>query len=142
MTIKTLYSLRAREPWEVEPFDTSELPSGWAETIIKLVESDTPVDDGDFPSKHARDMLIKHGYAAYVVLKGEQAGCVATYKGGYLYNQLIGCKGYLLEEAIAYRKTRPNFLNEIWKEQNPKAAMEECGACGYTADPDCRPCSS
>lgn len=138
--VKTLYSLRERQPWEDTPFDTSILPSGWAETILKLVESSKPVDDGDFPSKHARDILIKHGYAAYVVLNGEQAGCVATYKGGYLYCQLVDKNG--LKEAITHRQTRPNFLNEIWKEQNSSARQAECGACGYTADPDCRPCSS
>lgn len=132
--VKTLYSLRKREAHEDQPYDTSDLPSGWAETIIKVVESDKPVDDGDFPSKFARDLLFKHGYLAKVVLNGEQAGAVATYKGGYLYCQLVD-KYPSLKEAIAYRKTRPNFLNEIWKEQT-KAAVEELNW------PDSRPCSS
>jgi hypothetical protein len=120
--MKTLYELREREAWEDKPYDTSELPSGWAETIIKLVESDTPVDDGDFPSKQARDMLIKHGYATYVVLKGRQAGCVATYKGSYLYCQLVGSKSYNLAQAIRIRQANLNFLNELWKSQQPGGA--------------------
>jgi hypothetical protein len=141
--VKTLYSLRERQAHEDTPYDTSTLPSGWAETIIKVVESSKPVDDGDFPSKHARDVLISQGYLAKVVLNGEQAGTVATYKGGYLYCQLVDIYPSV-RAAIAFRRTQPNFLNDLWKAQNPAEAKhsEECGACGYTADPDCRPCSS
>ncbi len=114
--MKTAYALRDRKDHEDQPYDTSLLMPGWVETIIKLVEGG-PVDDGDFPSKAARNSLIQYGYAQYVILNGDQAGCVATYKGGYLYCQLLdqGCR---VKEAIAFHKAHPDFIHELWKKQN------------------------
>lgn len=117
--LKTLYALREREPHEDKPYDTSILPSGWAETIIKVVEGKGSTDAGDFPSKYARDVMIREGYLANICWNGEQIGTVATYKGGYLYSQLVGSKSYGLAEAIKIRQANPNFLNELWKSQQP-----------------------
>jgi hypothetical protein len=117
--LKTLYALREREAHEDKPYDTSTLPTGWAETIIKVVEGKGSTDAGDFPSKHARDVMISEGYLANICWNGEQVGTVATYKGGYLYSQLVGSKSYGLADAIKIRKANPNFLNELWKSQQP-----------------------
>jgi hypothetical protein len=113
--MKTAYELRARAAHEDKPYDTDVLEPGWVETIILLVESEGPVYDGDFPSKTARNSLIEHGYAQYVVLNGRQAGCVATYKGGYLYCQLLD-EG-LLADAIHKNKTQPEFLKRLYQSQ-------------------------
>lgn len=119
--MKTAYAMRERASWEDEPFDTSLLPDGWAETIILLIESEDPVDDGDFPSKIARNALIEYGYAAKAVLHGEQVGTVATYKGGYLYCQLVD-RYPNLKAAIEFRRANPNFLNDLWKSQREDSA--------------------
>lgn len=117
--MKTAYALRERESHEDEPYNTDVLEPGWVEVIILLVE-EGPVEDGDFPSKVARDSLIAHGYAQYVVLKNMQAGCVATYKGGYLYCQLFD-KYPGLAEAIAFHKANPYFLRELFNRQRREA---------------------
>ena len=120
--MKTAYALRERAAHEDTPFNTDVLEPGWVETIVLLVEKG-PIDDGDFPSKVARNSLIEHGYAQYVVIKGMQAGCVATYKGGYLYCQLFD-KYPGLGEAIAFHKANPNFLRELFDRQRREQAVE------------------
>ncbi|SAK59606.1 hypothetical protein AWB81_01868 [Caballeronia arationis] len=133
-TIKTAYTMRDHAPWEDRPFDTDVLPGGWAETIIALIERG-PVGDGDIPSKVARDELMSRGFAARVIVNQKEAGNVATYAGRELYKQLVDAPS--LAEAIAKRQANLNFLNDLWKSQQPP----ECGSCGYTAEPDCSTCS-
>ena len=41
------------------------------DTLIALVEQG-PLWDGDVPSKHGRDLLLAHGLAVRVVVKGEE----------------------------------------------------------------------
>jgi hypothetical protein len=132
--IKTAYSMRERAPWEDRPFETDVLAGGWAETIITLIERG-PVDDGDIPSKVARDELVSRGFAARVIVNQKEAGNVATYAGRELYKQLVDAPS--LAEAIAKRQANPRFLNDLWKSQQPR----ECGSCGYTAEPDCTTCN-
>jgi hypothetical protein len=76
--IKTAYSQRSRQPWEDKPIDTTDLPSGWAETLITLIENG-PVDDGDIPSKSARDALLGRGLSAKVMWRPTTAAhCTAS----------------------------------------------------------------
>jgi hypothetical protein len=132
--IKTAYSMRERAPWEDRPFQTDVLHCSWAENIIALIERG-PVDDGDIPSKVARDELVSRGFAARVIVNQKEAGNVATYAGRELYKQLVDAPS--LAEAIAKRQANPRFLNDLWKSQQPR----ECGSCGYTAEPDCTTCN-
>lgn len=113
--MKTAYACRARLSHEDRPIDTDVLPSGWAETIMLLVEQG-PVDDGDVPSKTARNALIHRGFATKVIVGQQEAGNVATYHGRDLYCQLVDA--FPLKEAIAKRRANPNFLNDLWKSQN------------------------
>lgn len=112
--MKTAYAMRARLPHEDRPLDTDVLCDGWAEVIICLVEQG-PVDDGDIPSKSARNELIHRGFASKVIVQGEEAGNVATYRGRDLYCQLVDA--FPLKDAIAKRRANPNFLNDLWKSQ-------------------------
>jgi hypothetical protein len=116
--IKTAYSRRQQAPWEDEAIDTSKLPSGWAGTIILLVENG-PIDDGDFPSKSARNEMIRQGFAAKVIFHQQEAGTAATYLGRELYCQLVDAAR--LKDAIAKRQANPNFLNDLWKSQQATA---------------------
>jgi hypothetical protein len=101
--IKTAYSQRPIAPWEDEAIETSELPSGWTDTLIALIEKG-PVYDGNIPSKVARDALIERGFAAYVIIGQQEGGCVATYYGRELYCQLVDAPS--LKEAIAKRQAQ------------------------------------
>jgi hypothetical protein len=117
--IKTAYSQRSRQPWEDKPIDTTDLPSGWAETLITLIENG-PVDDGDIPSKSARDALLGRGLSAKVIVNQQEAGNVATYYGRSLYCQLIDASN--LKEALAKRMATPDFIHKLWQSQNPPVA--------------------
>lgn len=117
--MKTAYSMRKREAWEDRPIETLDLQTGWAETIIVLIEQG-PVDDGDLPSKAARDSLLHHGFACKAIVHQEEAGNLATYRGRELYKQLVDAP--TLKEAIAKRRANPNFLNDLWKSQQAVAA--------------------
>ncbi|WP_144106661.1 hypothetical protein [Paraburkholderia sp. BCC1886] len=97
----TAYSKRVRAPWEDEAIDTSRLPSGWTDVLICLIERG-PVDDGDIPSKSARNALLEAGFAAKVIIDQKEAGNVATYYGRALYCQLVDEDN--LEAAIAKRQ--------------------------------------
>lgn len=116
--MKTAYAMRKREAWEDRPIDTEILHGGWAETIIALVENG-PLDDGDIPSKAARDELIHRGFATKAIVNQQEAGNLATYRGRDLYKQLVDAP--TMKEAIAKRQATPNFLNELWKSQNKAA---------------------
>jgi hypothetical protein len=127
--------MRKQLPHEDRPIETNNLESGWTETLIALIERG-PVDDGDIPSKRARDSLLHHGFACKAIVHQQEAGNLATYRGRELYKQLVDAPS--LKEAIAKRQANPNFLNDLWKSQQPKPA---CGSCGYTADPACVACN-
>jgi hypothetical protein len=118
MTLKTAYAMRKQEPWEDRPIDTCNLPSGWTDVIIALIERG-PLDDGDVPSKSARDALIHRGFATKAIVNQQEAGNLATYHGRELYKQLVDAP--TLKEAIAKRQANPNFQNDLWKSQNKAA---------------------
>lgn len=52
-----------------------------------------PLFDGDVPSKSARNILVTDGYAARVVVNGEDGYNACTYKGRDLYKVLQAEKG-------------------------------------------------
>ncbi|MBB5409340.1 hypothetical protein HDG34_003281 [Paraburkholderia sp. HC6.4b] len=99
--MKTPFAQRTREHWESSPIETDDLPCGWTDVLIQLIENG-PVDDGDVASKPARDALIECGFAAKVIIGQQEAGTCATYYGRELYCQLIDEWG--LHEAIAKRQ--------------------------------------
>lgn len=61
------------------------LTGGVVDTIVATYKNG-PLFDGDVPSKAARDALVKEGYMARIVVKGEQGYNALTYKGRDLYN--------------------------------------------------------
>jgi hypothetical protein len=98
--MKTPFAKRRREDWENTPIETDDLPDGWTDVLIQLIETG-PVDDGDIVSKNARDALIERGFADKVIIDQFEAGTCATYYGRELYCQLVDEWG--LAEAIAKR---------------------------------------
>lgn len=54
------------------------------DTLIALIENG-PLSDGDLPSKHGRDLLIKRGLAVRVVMRGQDGFQAATYAGRDAY---------------------------------------------------------
>jgi hypothetical protein len=98
--VKTLFAQRTHEHWENTPIETDNLPDGWSDVLIQLIECG-PVDDGDIASKSARDALIERGFAAKVIISRQEAGTCATYYGRELYCQLVDEWG--LHEAITKR---------------------------------------
>ena len=64
-----------------------EMSAGERETI-KAAFSDGPLYDGDVPSKSSSDALVKDGFIAKVVVKGEDGFNACTYKGRMAYRIL------------------------------------------------------
>jgi hypothetical protein len=53
-----------------------------------------PLDDGDVPSKSARDTLIADGYITKVVVKGEDGFNACTHKGRDAYKIITNTTHY------------------------------------------------
>ena len=64
-----------------------EMSNGERETI-KAAFSHGPLYDGDVPSKSSRDILVKDGFIAKVVVKGEDGFNACTYKGRWAHRIL------------------------------------------------------
>ena len=64
-----------------------EMSSGERETI-KAAFNHGPLYDGDVPSKSSRDTLVKDGFIAKVVVRGEDGFNACTYKGRWAYRIL------------------------------------------------------
>jgi hypothetical protein len=60
------------------------MSSGHHDTIIAAFKHG-PLDDGDVPSKSARDDLVLSGLIAKVICKGEWGFNACTYKGASAY---------------------------------------------------------
>lgn len=87
---------------------SSENKDGFClDTLTALVENG-PLWDGDVPSKAGRDELLATGYAARVLVKGEDGFTAATYKGRNLYNQHWG--GNTVAESKANRQAHRAIL--------------------------------
>ena len=59
-----------------------------ARDCIRASYRSGPLEDGDVPSKIARDKLVDSGYMAKVVVKGEDGYNACTYKGARAYRLL------------------------------------------------------
>lgn len=79
------------------------------DTLIALIERG-PVEDGNLPSKSARDQLILSGDAARCVVQCSQGFQVATYKGSLLYMKIFG-NSNTLREARAFRLAKRAINN-------------------------------
>lgn len=79
------------------------------DTLVALIERG-PVEDGDLPSKSARDQLILSGDVARCVVGCAQGFQVATYKGSLLYMKIYGNSDSLLE-ARAFRWAKKAINN-------------------------------
>ena len=55
---------------------------------IRVAYRSGPLEDGDVPSKIARDKLVDSGYMAKVVVKGEDGYNACTHKGALAYRLL------------------------------------------------------
>lgn len=64
--------------------------TGAEQDCIKAAFTHGPLFDGDVPSKLARDQLLKDGYLAKVVMKGEDGYSACTHKGAQAY-RLLDC---------------------------------------------------
>ncbi|NAR91489.1 hypothetical protein [Acinetobacter haemolyticus] len=64
-----------------------EMSGGERETIMAAFKHG-PLYDGDVPSKSSRDVLVKDGFIAKVVVKGEDGFNACTYKGRWAYRIL------------------------------------------------------
>ena len=51
------------------------------EDTLNACHSRGPLEDGDVPSKSARDSLLDKGFVAKVIVKGEDGYNACTYKG-------------------------------------------------------------
>lgn len=51
------------------------------ECVLNACHSNGPLEDGDVPSKSARDSLLDKGFVAKVIVKGEDGYNACTYKG-------------------------------------------------------------
>ena len=67
---------------KVQDMNSAELDT------IKCCFKHGPIYDGDVPSKSARDSLVKDGFVAKVVVKGEDGFNACTYKGRSAYRIL------------------------------------------------------
>ncbi|MAP20481.1 MAG: hypothetical protein CL582_06025 [Alteromonadaceae bacterium] len=65
------------------------LTSDMADTLAKIA-SEGPIEDGDVPSKSARDELSDMGMVDRVAIKGEFGQWAATGLGFYLWNAAQG----------------------------------------------------
>lgn len=74
------------------------------DTLIALVEQG-PLWDGDIPSKTGRDGLMACGFAARVIVRGEDGWQAATYSGRDVYKAHFG-QADTIREARATRVAR------------------------------------
>lgn len=51
------------------------------ESTLNACHSNGPLEDGDVPSKSARDSLLDKGFVSKVIVKGEDGYNACTYKG-------------------------------------------------------------
>ncbi|MBR8248674.1 hypothetical protein [Burkholderia cenocepacia] len=79
-----------------------ELKGKHIDTLVALVEGG-PLDDGDVPSKSARDELIGAGLAVRVVVKLQDGYTAATYAGREAYKEQFG-NADSMREAQAFRQ--------------------------------------
>lgn len=87
------------------------MTSAETDTLIALVENG-PLWDGDLPSKTGRNLLIERGYAACVVVKGEDGWQAATYAGRDAYKSLFpGPDG--VADSIAEARGNRTMLRAI-----------------------------
>lgn len=56
--------------------------------VIRATFRQGPLDDGDVPSKKARDVLLEDGFVSKVVVRGEEGYNACTYKGARAYRLL------------------------------------------------------
>lgn len=89
---------------EYDQITPENITGAQLDTLIALIERG-PVEDGDLPSKSARDQLILSGDAARCVVNCTQGFQVATYKGSLLYMKIFG-NSDSLQEARAFRLTK------------------------------------
>jgi len=73
------------------------------DTLIALVEHG-PLWDGDVPSKSGRDDLIQKGFAARVLVKGDDGYTAATYRGRDAYKELFGTSLGGVADTVAEAK--------------------------------------
>ncbi len=73
------------------------------DTLVALIEHG-PVEDGDVPSKSARNDLIMKGLVFKCVVNGEDGYQAATYLGKDVYKAKF--KGNTIKEAMTARKMR------------------------------------
>lgn len=59
--------------------------SGAEKDTLRAAWTCGPLDDGDVPSKNARDTLVQDGFMVRVVVRGEQGYNACTYKGHAAY---------------------------------------------------------
>lgn len=59
-----------------------------ARDCIRASYRSGPLEDGDVPSKIARDKLVEGGYMAKVVVNGEDGYNACTHKGAWSYRLL------------------------------------------------------
>ena len=101
------------------------LTGGEVDTLVALVERG-PLWDGDVPSKTARDSLIARGFAARVVVRGEDGWQAATYAGRDAYKATFpGPDGPAdtIKEARINRQTR-RAINSAARLKTPNAELK------------------
>jgi hypothetical protein len=67
--------------------DCEEMSGAEIDTLYAMHKKG-PLFDGDVPSKSGRDDLLEKGYAAKVVVNGEQGYNACTYRGSTAYKVL------------------------------------------------------
>lgn len=77
------------------------------DTLVGLIESG-PLEDGDVPSKSARDSLVENGLAVRVVVKMQDGFTAATYQGRQAYKAHFGTA--LGGEADTMREAHANRI--------------------------------
>jgi hypothetical protein len=71
--------------WAVKKIVRVQGMSGAERDTIRAAYRDGPLEDGDVPSKAARDALVAEGMMAKIVVKGEQGYNACTYLGALAY---------------------------------------------------------
>lgn len=94
---------------EYDEITPENITGAQMDTLIALIERG-PVEDGNLPSKSARDQLILSGDAARCVVQCSQGFQVATYKGSLLYMKIFG-NSNTLREARAFRLAKRAINN-------------------------------